>query len=133
MKKIIVISVIALLCASVVFAFTKKDLAGLKGTYEGTGTSGGGVTIDVKIEIMNDVEPMEAKLTFSKIPPKVANDYAISDPITGESKDGKLTSTGTVMFTGANGFFEITSVKEKKLTGWGYFKGFKANISATKK
>ena len=36
MKKIIVISAIALLCASMVFAFTKKDLAGLKGTWEGT-------------------------------------------------------------------------------------------------
>ena len=133
MKKIIVISVIVLLCASMVFAFTKKSLPSLKGTWEGTAVGGTGVTVDVKLEIMNDAEPLQAKLTFSKIPPKIVTDYAISDPITGESNDGKLTSTGTVMFTGANAFFEITSVKEKKLTGWGYFRGFKANISATKK
>ncbi len=135
MKKIIFLSAIALLCASMVFVvgFTKKSLPSLKGTWEGTAVGGTGVTVDVKLEIMNDAEPMQAKLTFSKIPPKIVADYAISDPITGESNDGKLTSTGTVMFTGPNSFFEITTVKEKKLSGWGYFKGFKANISAAKK
>ncbi len=115
------------------FAFTKKDLAGLKGTWEGTGAGGSGATINVKVEIMNDAEPLQAKLTFSNIPEKMKSEYGISDPTVGESNDGKLTSKGTIMFTGPNGFFEISSVKDKKLSGWGYFKGLKADISATKK
>ena len=133
MKKIIVISAIALLCASMVFAFAKKDLPGLKGTWEGTGSGGAGVSIAVKIEIMNDAEPLQAKLTFSKVPEKMQTEYGVQETVSGESNDGKLTSKGTIMFTGPNGFFEITSVKDKKLSGWGYFKGLKADISATKK
>ena len=61
-------------------------------------------------------------------------EFGVQDPTVGDSNDGKLTSTGTIMFTGSNGFFEITSIdKDKKLKGWGYFKGFKANITAKKK
>ena len=68
------------------------------------------------------------------IPDQVKSEYAVSDPTSGESSDGKITSAGTIMFTGANALFEITSIgKDKKLSGWGYFKGFKANITATKK
>ena len=136
MKKIIVISAIALLCASMVFAagITKKDLAGLKGTWQGTASGGSGISVDVKLEIMNEAEPLQGKLTLSKIPDKAKSEWAIQDPLTGDSNDGKITSAGTIMFTGANGFFEITSIgKDKKLSGWGYFKGFKANITATKK
>ena len=134
MKKIIVISAIALLCASMVFAFAKKDFAGLKGTWEGTATSGAGVSVNVTLNIMNDAEPLQAKLTFSNIPPAMKTEFGVQDPTVGDSNDGKLTSAGTIMFTGSNGFFEITSIdKDKKLKGWGYFKGFKANITATKK
>ena len=133
MKKIICVVGIVVLCASMVFAFTKKDLAGLKGTWEGTATGGSGISVNVKFEIMNDAEPLQGKLTLSKIPEKAKSEFAISDPMVGESNDGKLTSAGTIMFTGANGFFEIQSVKDKKLSGWGYFKGLKVNITATKK
>ncbi len=133
MKKIILFSAIALLCASMVFAFSKKDLAGLKGTWEGTGSGGGGGTLPVKIEIMNDTEPLQGKLTVSKIPQGMQSEYGLPETVVGESSDGKLTSKGTIMFTGANGFFEIQSLKDNKLKGWGYFKGFKADITATKK
>jgi len=133
MKKIICVVGIVMLCASMVFAFTKKDLPGLKGTWEGTVSGVTGVSVNVKLEIMNDAEPVQGKLTLTKIPDKVKSEYGLSDPIIGESNDGKLTSAGTIMFTGPNGMFEITSVKDKKLSGWGYFKGFKVNLSATKK
>ncbi len=122
-----------MLCASMVFAFTKKDLAGLKGTWEGTASGVTGVSINVKLEIMNDAEPIQGKLTLTNIPDKVKSEYGLSDPIIGESNDGKVTSAGTIMFTGPNGQFEITSIKDKKLSGWGYFKGFKVNVSAKKK
>jgi len=138
MKKIILFSAIALLCASVVFAagITKKDLAGLKGTWQGTASGGSGISVDVKLEIMNDTEPLQGKLTLSKIPEKAKQEFNVQDPMTGESNNGKITSAGTIMFLGASptNFFEITSIsKEKKLSGWGFFNGFKANITATKK
>ena len=133
MKKIICVVGIVMLCASMVFAFTKKDLAGLKGTWAGTASGGGGGSVDVKIEIMNDAEPLQGKMTWSKIPPKALADYGLQEPTVGEASNGKLTSKGTIMFTTPNGFFEITSVKDKKLSGWGYFSGFKADITATKK
>ncbi len=133
MKKIIVISVVVLLCASMVFAFTNEDLAGLKGTWEGTGSGGGGGSVSVTIEIMNDTEPLQGKMTILKIPQGIQTEYGLQETVVGESSDGKLTSKGTIMFTGTNGFFEIQSIKDKKLTGWGYFKGFKADITATKK
>ena len=133
MKKIIFLSTIALLCASMVFAagITEKNLKALKGTWEGIGT--GPNTANVKIEIMNDTEPLQGKMTFSNIPQIILQKTGLSDPTTGESNDGKITTAGTIMFTGPNGFFEITSIKGKKLSGWGYFRGFKADITAIKK
>ncbi len=133
MKKTILLSVICLLCASMVFALGKKDLAGLNGTWEGTGTGVGGGSAVVKLEILNDTEPLQGKLTISNIPDKAKTEYGVSDPVVGESNDGQITSAGTIMFTGPNGMFEITSVKDKKLSGWGYFKGLKVNLSVTKK
>ena len=135
MKKIVCVVGIVMLFASMVFAagISKKDLAGLKGTWEGR-ASGTAATVNAKLEIMNDVEPVQAKLTLSNLPGEAKREYGLSDPVTGESNDGKITSAGTIMFTGANGFFEITKIgKDNKLSGWGYFKGFKANISVTKK
>ena len=138
MKKIVFFSAIALLCASVVFAagITKKSLADLKGTWEGTAQTGGSASCNVKIEIMNAAEPVEAKMTLTGLPAKAKEDYGISDPLTGESKSGKITSAGTIMFLGQSpsNFFEITSIgKDKKLNGWFFFNGLKANVSATKK
>ncbi len=137
MKKIILFSAIALLCASVVFAagITKKNLAALKGTWQGSATSGAGLSVDVKLEIMNDAEPLQAKITLTKIPEKAKAEYAVQDPAVGESNNGKITSAGTIMFTGASpsNFFEITSIKDNKISGWCFFNGFKANVTATKK
>ena len=133
MKKIIVISAIALLCASMVFAIAQKDLAALKGTWQGTATGGGGGTCNVTIEIMNDTEPLQGKMTFTNIPERIKQKYGLSEPHVTESKDGKITSAGTIMFTGPTGFFEITKIEGKKLSGWGYSKGFKGDVTATKK
>ena len=137
MKKIIVISAIALLCASVAFAaITKKDLAGMKGKYEGKASTGGNVQVNITVEILNDAEPVQAKATLSGFTGTVKSDWNISDPINAESKNGKITSAGTIWFQGEGGnFFEITSynAKDKKISGWFYMNGFKANVSATKK
>ncbi len=135
MKRIICIAGIALLFASVVFALTSKDLPGLKGTWQGTASGGSGMTVNVLFEVMNDTVPLQAKLTLSGIPAKAQQEYGVQDPMTGESNNGKITSAGTIMFLGQSpsNFFEITSIKDKKLSGWGYFQGFKANITATKK
>ena len=137
MKRILCVVGIVMLFASLVFAagISKKDLAGLKGTWEGTASAGaGGGSVKATLEIMNDTEPLEGKLTLSNIPMTAQREYNIpGGSITGESKDGKITSAGTIMFTGSNGFFEVESIKDKTLKGWGYFFGLKANITAKKK
>ena len=134
MKKIILLSAIALLCASMVFAFTSKDFPGLKGTWEGTGTNAAGLAVHVTLEIMNDMQPLQAKLTFTQLPEKAKSDYGIPDPAVGVSNNGQITSDRTILFTGENGFFELQYIdKDKRLKGWGYFKGFKANVILKKK
>ena len=135
MKKIVCVVGIVMLFASMVFAagISKKDLAGLKGTWEGKATGAGGSGVTAKFEIMNDTEPLQGKLTLYNIPNNAQREYGISGTITGESNDGKITSAGTIMFTGGNGFFEIESIKDNTLKGWGFFRGIKANITAKKK
>ena len=137
MKKIIIVAAIALLCASVVFAagITKKDLAGLKGKWSGTASGGGGTSLVTTIEIANEAEPVEGTVTITNVPMQMQTDYNVKATITGQSKNGKLTSAGTIMFLGADpsNFFEITSIKDKKMNAWFYANGIKANVSATKK
>jgi len=137
MKKIIIMAAIALLCASVVFAagITKKDLAGLKGKWSGTTSGAGGASLVTTLEIMNDAEPLEATITITNVPMQMQKDYNVKDTLTGTSKNGKLTSAGTIMFLGADpsNFFEITSIKDKKVNAWFYANGIKGTVSATKK
>jgi len=137
MKKFIVFSAIALLCASVVFAagITKKDLAGLKGSWSGTATGAGGASLVTTIEFMNDAEPLEATITITNVPMQMQTDYNVKATITGQSKTGKITSSGTIMFLGADpsNFFEITSSKDKKMSAWFYANGLRGTVSATKK
>jgi hypothetical protein len=137
MKKIIIVAAIALLCASMVFAagITKKDLADLKGTWSGTATGGGGTSLATTIEITNAAEPVEGTITITNVPMQMQKDYNVKDTMTGQSKNGKITSAGTIMFLGADpsNFFEITSIKDKKMSAWFYFNGIKANVSVTKK
>ena len=136
MKKLVCVVGIVMLVASMVFAagISKKDLANLKGTWEGTATGAGGGSVKATFEIMNDTEPLQGKLILSNIPMTAQREYNVpGGTLTGESKDGKITSAGTIMFTGGNGFFEIESIKDNKLKGWGYFGGLKANITAKKK
>lgn len=136
MKKLVCVVGIVMLFASMVFAagISKKDLAGLKGTWEGKATGAGGSGVTAKFEIMNDTEPLQGKLTLYNIPMTAQREYNVpGGTLTGESKDGKITSAGTIMFTGGNGFFEIESIKDNTLKGWGFFGGIKANITAKKK
>jgi len=137
MKKIVLLSAVVLLCASVVFAagITKKDLAGLKGKWSGTASGAGGTSLVTTIEIMNDAEPLEGTVTITNVPMQIQKDYNVKDTLTGTSKNGKITSAGTIMFLGADpsNFFEITSIKDKKISAWFYYNGIKANVSATKK
>ncbi len=84
MKKVICVAGAVMLFASMVFAepITKKNLGSLKGTWEGF-ASGVRDEANLKLEIMNDAEPVEAKITVSNIP---AGDwkqtYLMSDPST---------------------------------------------------
>jgi hypothetical protein len=136
MKKTIFLSAIVLLCASMVFAagITKKDLAGLKGTWSGTVSQVGGQGCLATLEIMNDAIPMEGKITVTNIPMQTQKDYNVQATFTGQSKNGKLTSAGTIMFTGGEGnFFEITSLKDNKIHGWFYVDGMKGTFSGAKK
>ena len=134
MKKIIVISAIVFLCASMVFAITKKDLATLKGTWSGTVSQVGGQGCVATLEIMNDAIPLEGKITVTNIPMQTQQDYNVPATFTGQSKNGKLTTAGTIMFTGGEGnFFEITSLKDKKISAWFFVNGMKGSFTGNKK
>ena len=134
MKKILCIAGIVVLCASMVFAFTKNDLAGLKGTWSGSvsGMAGGQQCV-ATLEIANDAEPLDGKLTVANIPMQMQQDYNVPATFTGQAK-GKLTSKGEIMFTGAtNNFFKITSIKDKKMQGWFIINGFEGTFTGSKK
>ena len=87
------------------------------------------------IEIANAAEPVEGTVTITNVPMQMQTDYNVKATITGQSKNGKLTSAGVIMFLGADpsNFFEITSIKDKKMNAWFYANGVKANVTATKK
>jgi uncharacterized protein YdeI (BOF family) len=137
MKKIIIVAAIALLCASMVFAagITKKDLAGLKGAWSGEISQVGGQGCVATIEIMNDAEPLEGKITVTNIPMQTQKDYNVQATFTGQSKNGKITSAGTIMFLGSDqsNFFEISSVKAGKMRGWFFMNGLRGTFSGKKK
>jgi hypothetical protein len=140
MKKMICLLVIALMIASVAFAaakkITPKDLASLKGTWEGMWDLGlmGATSAPCKLEILNDAVPVHIKLTVSNIPDFVASQAGITGGThVYESYDGVITSNGTLMCTGSQDNFLEISMGEKKLSGPYWFRTIKGYVSLKKK
>ncbi len=130
MKKFICLIVIGLMIASVVLAaewprrnITAEDLAGLKGTWLGDmdfGMGGGrGDTTACTLEILNDVVPLQAKLTLWNVPRFVAEGAGVWE---GRNEfdldDGQLTSQGTLLWISPEAEhykFVLSMNSEKKL------------------
>ena len=143
MKKIVCIIAVVLMIASVVYAqrrmaITAKDLAELKGTWEGALTfgvfEGGGSA--AKLEILNDTAPVRARLTIAQIPIQIARDVGLMEgQNVFESQDGTITTQGTIMFTGKQpkNFFEISRTGEKKLHAVYWYRTLRGDAYLTKK
>jgi hypothetical protein len=113
MKKIICLVFIALMVASVAFAaetITEKNVASLKGTWEGMVDFGitsvsGLKNSPVKVEILNDKFPLQGRMYITDVPEPVAVLMGVGSPgpkITLESDEGKLTTKGTVRWVGTD-------------------------------
>jgi len=141
MKKILWVAGIVMLVVSTVFAagISKGDLASLRGTWEGNAYIDS-TTSQLKLEILNDAEPIQGKVTISNINRSWAGNWGwTGEHYTAESDNGVVTNKGTIMFTGRSGqVFEITSMgKDKKgklvLQGWFFGQRGKVDWKATKK
>ena len=143
MKKIVCIIAVVLMIVSVVYAaekkgITAKDLPGMKGVWTGNisfGIFDGGGSSACTLEIFNDTVPVKAKLSISNIPSVVAQPLGLqSGPNTMEGDNGKITSQGTLMWTGpAEGFFEVSKKGDKKIGANYWFKGLRGDASLSKK
>ena len=143
MKKIVCIIAVVLMIASLVYAaekkgFTTKDLPGVKGMWTGNisfGVFDGGGSSACTLEILNDTVPLKAKLSISNIPAAVASPLGLTaGPNSMEADNGKITSQGTIMWTGpAEGFFEIVKKGDKKIGANYWFKGLRGDASLSKK
>lgn len=144
MKKIVCIVLAVLMIATVVYAQKKiaikaADLAGMKGMWSGSidfGIVAGGVgSSPCTLEIFNDKVPVEAKLTLQNVPDAVASQYGLQKGTNVmESKEGTLTSQGTIYFTGPEkNFLEITKVGDKKISLYYFFRGLRGDGQLTKK
>ncbi len=143
MKKIICMTAVLLMMVSVVYAqkmmaITAKNLAELKGTWEGVLTfgvfEGGGSA--AKLEILNDTVPVKARLTISQIPDRLAMDIGLTGgQNVFESHDGTITTQGTIMFTGKQpkNFFEVSRTGEKKLHAVYWYRMLRGDSYLTKK
>ena len=143
MKKIVCAIAVVLVIVSVAYAqkkmgITAKDLAELKGTWEGVLTfgvfEGGGSA--AKLEILNDTVPVRARLTIAQIPDQLASGVGLmGGQNVFESHDGTITTQGTIMFTGKQpkNFFEVSRTGEKKLQAVYWFKMLRGDASLTKK
>ncbi|HVP77984.1 MAG TPA: hypothetical protein VMV04_08805 [Thermodesulfobacteriota bacterium] len=143
MKKIVCLIAVVLMIASVAFAaaqkkmITEKDLAGLKGTWEGIldfGVTGGSGGAFATLEILNDTVPVKAKLTVQNIPQTIASTLAIMSDAIFEGDNGVITTQGTIVWSGSGGgFFEVSPRGDKKLNASYWFRGVKGNATLKKK
>jgi hypothetical protein len=145
MKKTIFVLAIVLMIASMAFAaektakakFTAKDLAGVKGTWEGILGFGisDSATSPVTLEILNDTVPVKAKLTVRSFPKEIAAQLGVQEGANVfENDDGQVTSQGTLVFAGANkSFFEVTFTGKDKANIWYIFKMIKGTANLKKK
>ena len=145
MKKIICLVVVILMIAAVAYAakkvaITGKNVASLKGTWTGVMSfgvfAGGSLSSPCTLEILNDAPPLKAKMTLANVPQEVATQFGggQAGPRSAENDDGTITSSGTVVWTGAEkNFFEVTLMDNKKLSLWYFFRGLKGDATLKKK
>jgi hypothetical protein len=139
MKKIICLVAVALMIATVAYAqkamkLDAKNLAGMKGTWEGMLTFDVKVNCPVKLEILNDTVPVHGKLTVSNVPEQITQMLGTSGGTkTWENAEGKLTTQGSLMWAGDKNFFELFQKGPKKADGWFYYQGARGDMSLTKK
>jgi hypothetical protein len=143
MKKIICIVAVVLMIASVVYAqkkmaITAKDLPALKGMWTGNisfGVFEGGGSSACTLEILNDTTPLKAKLSVANVPNVVATNMGLqAGPNSMEGDNGKITSQGTIMWSGpTGGFFEITKKGPTKIEADYWFQGLRGTATLNKK
>jgi hypothetical protein len=138
MKRVICLCAVVLVITSVAFAaqkITVKDLAALKGTWEGRVEFGvmSASTATAKLEILNDTAPVKAKLTLSGVDQQTATALGITGPGVFENNEGVITTQGTLMWAANQNFLEVSHTKDKKLDGTYYLRGVKGSMSLTKK
>ena len=126
MKRTICLVFIALMVASVAFAaaITEKNVASLKGTYEGmlsfgTTAVGAAMNAPAKLEILNDKFPLQARFSITNVPDAVAAAMGVGTGgnLSFESDEGELTTKGTVIWVGKQGgnFVDIALTGPGKL------------------
>ena len=136
MKKVICLIAVVLMIAGVAIAqkkagITAKDLAGLKGTWQGSVSFGimQALSTPAKLEILNDTVPVKATLTLSDVPSQIASQAGLmSGQNVFESDDGVITTDGTIMWIGKRpkNFFEVSG-GGKKLHLYYFFQGVKGD------
>jgi hypothetical protein len=142
MKKIVLLVIALMMVASVAFAqkatkITASDLAGLKGTWEGTLGFGisDSATSPVTVEILNDAVPVKAKITVRSFPREIAAQLGVQEGSNVfENDDGQISSQGTLVFMGGNkNVVELTFTGKDKARMWYIFKMIKGSGSLKKK
>jgi hypothetical protein len=139
MKKILILLLVVFMIASVAYAqkaikIDAKNLATMKGTWEGMLTFDINVNCPAKLEILNDKVPVQAKLTLSSVPEQITQMLGTSGGTKiHENNDGKITTQGSLMWAGDKNFFEVFKKGDKKADGWFYYQGARGNFALTKK
>jgi hypothetical protein len=140
MKKILILLLVVLMVASVAYAQKKmkiaaKDLAGLKGTWEGMLAFDVNVNCPAKLEILNDAVPVKGKITITDIPAQITQQLGIaSGTHVFENNEGVITTQGTIMWTGPmKNFMEFNLTGAKKGAAWFYYNGARGDMTLSKK
>jgi hypothetical protein len=139
MKKILILLLVVFMIATVAYAqkavkLDAKNLATMKGTWEGTLTFDIKVNCPAKLEILNDKVPVQAKLTLWNVPEQITQMLATTGGTkTWENPDGKITTQGSLMWAGDKNFFEVFKKGDKKADGWFYYQGARGDFVLTKK
>jgi hypothetical protein len=111
-----------------------KDLAALKGTWEGMLTFDVNVNCPAKLEILNTAVPVQGKITLSNVPEQITQQLGtMGGTKTIENNDGKITTQGSLMWAGDKNFFEVFLKSKNKMDGWFYHNGARGTVSLTKK
>jgi len=111
---------------------TKSDLSDLKGKWEGTRTTLGGVTALTDLEIYNDTLPLKGKLMVHNILVR-GTTYRTE---TLEFNNGGINKEGNFMLQHGDNVFELSLYKgegKMKLEGEYYYRGFRGKLVLYKK